>query len=175
MLIIFRFCNTLCQARVKSLGFASWRHGFSLLSLDTKPTLRAKRASFGRGKLNAQFAWTWFKISVIFVKRWRRIFYIWSAMHSALYYHLEHGNASRCILAITYLLASNASIFCSAPPLGCGSGHRLGRIFYGLLHLSERSRTIEVRITTLSAQNTRKISRPKLLGSVYLIGSFQTF
>ena len=48
-------------------------------------------------------------------------------MHSALYYHLEHSNASRCILAITYLLASNASIFCSAPPLGCGMHSRLGR------------------------------------------------
>ena len=39
-----------------------------------------------------------------------------SAMHSALYYHLEHSNASRCILAITYLLASNASG-------GMGNGH----------------------------------------------------
>ena len=141
-------------------------------------------------------------------------------MHSALYYHLEHGNASRCILAITYLLASNASIFCSAPPLGCGihsplryqtanngtswrlicasrarsrTDVRLGRasracspptctilrrlikLVWASLLLSERSRTLEVRITTLSAQNTRKISRPKLLGSVYLIGSFQTF
>ena len=74
-----------------------------------------------------------------------------------------------------YPLASNASIFCSALALRRGSVHRLGRIFYGLLHLSERSRTIEVRVTTLSAQNTRKISRPKLLGSVYLIGSFQAF
>ncbi len=47
------------------------------------------------------------------------------AMHSTLYFRLKHANASRCILAITYPLASNASIFCSAPPLGCGSVHLL--------------------------------------------------
>ena len=31
------------------------------------------------------------------------------AMHSTLYFRLKHANASRCILAITYPLASNAS------------------------------------------------------------------
>ena len=96
-------------------------------------------------------------------------------MHSALLLRSKHGDFCAVSSRLFYPLASNASIFCSALALRRGSVHRLGRIFYGLLHLSERSRTIEVRVTTLSAQNTRKISRPKLLGSVYLIGSFQAF
>ena len=44
------------------------------------------------------------------------------AMHSTLYFRLKHANASRCILAITYPLAS---IFCSALALRRGSGPRL--------------------------------------------------
>ena len=52
---------------------------------------------------------------------------------------------------------------------------RLERIFCVLLRLSERSRTIEVRVTTLSAQNLRKIFRSMLRDYVYLIGSMPTF
>ena len=48
---------------------------------------------------------------------------------------------------------------------------RLEQIFCVLLRLSERSRTIEVRVTTLSAQNLHKIFRSMLRDYVYLIGS----
>ena len=52
---------------------------------------------------------------------------------------------------------------------------RLERIFCVLLRLSERSRTIEVRVTTLSAQNLHKIFRSMLRDYVYLIDSMPTF
>ena len=52
---------------------------------------------------------------------------------------------------------------------------RLEQIFCVLLRLSERSRTIEVRVTTLSAQNLHKIFRSMLRDYVYLIGSMPTF
>ena len=52
---------------------------------------------------------------------------------------------------------------------------RLEQIFCVLLRLSERSRTIEVRVTTLSAQNLRKIFRSMLRDCVYLIDSMPTF
>ena len=51
---------------------------------------------------------------------------------------------------------------------------RLEQIFCVLLRLSERSRTIEVRVTTLSAQNLHKIFRSMLRDYVYLIGSMPT-
>ena len=47
-------------------------------------------------------------------------------------------------------------IFCSAPPLGCGTFHRFNRLVWASLRLSERSRTIEVRVTTLSPQTCTK-------------------
>ena len=52
---------------------------------------------------------------------------------------------------------------------------RLEQIFCVLLRLSERSRTIEVRVTTLSAQNLHKIFRSMLRDYVYLIDSMPTF
>ena len=52
---------------------------------------------------------------------------------------------------------------------------RLEQIFCVLLRLSERSRTIEVRVTTLSAQKLHKIFRSMLRDYVYLIDSMPTF
>ena len=52
--------------------------------------------------------------------------------------------------------SAQTSHFCSAPPLGCGTSRRFGRLVWASLHLSERSRTIEVRVTTLSPQTCTK-------------------
>ena len=65
----FDFAILFSMREWKSFEFSSKRHGFSLLPINTKPTLRTSCAGFGRGKRNARFAWTQFKISVIFVKR----------------------------------------------------------------------------------------------------------
>ena len=78
-------------------------------------------------------------------------------------------------LVLSERFSAQTSPFCSALALRRGTSRRLGRFFCGLLHLSERSRTIEVRVTTLSAQNTRKITRPILLGCVYRIDPLQAY
>ena len=46
--------------------------------------------------------------------------------------------------------------FCSALALRRGTDHRFKRLVWASLHLSERSRTIEVRVTTLSPQTCTK-------------------
>ena len=50
-------------------------------------------------------------------------------MHSALLLRSKHGDFCAVSSRLFYPLASNASIFCSAPPLGCGSVHVLGGSF----------------------------------------------
>ena len=91
----------------------------------------------------------------------------------------KHGNLfcrALCFgLVLSERFSAQTSPFCSALALRRGTARRLGRFFCGLLLLSERSRTIEVRVTTLSAQNTRKITRPILLGCVYRIDPLQTY
>ena len=91
----------------------------------------------------------------------------------------KHGNLfcrALCFgLVLSERFSAQTSPFCSALALRRGTSRRLGRFFCGLLHLSERSRTIEVRVTTLSAQNARKITRPILLGCVYRIDPLQAY
>ena len=55
-------------------------------------------------------------------------------------------------LVLSERFSAQTSHLCSAPPLGCGTSRRFERLVWASLHLSERSRTIEVRITTLSPQ-----------------------
>ena len=52
--------------------------------------------------------------------------------------------------------AASTRLFCSALPLGRGLFHRFKRLVWASLRLSERSRTIEVRVTTLSPQTCTK-------------------
>ena len=49
-----------------------------------------------------------------------------------------------------------ARLLCSALALRRGTFRRFERLVWASLHLSERSRTIEVRVTTLSAQTCTK-------------------
>ena len=49
-----------------------------------------------------------------------------------------------------------ASLLCSALALRRGTSRRFERLVWASLHLSERSRTIEVRVATLSAQTCTK-------------------
>ena len=76
------------------------------------------------------------------------------------------GESSPCY---AYCFAIRTGFFCSALALRRGSVYRFKRLVWASLRLSERSRTIEVRVTTLSP-----LARLKLLGSVYPIGSFLT-
>ena len=55
-------------------------------------------------------------------------------------------------LGLSERFSAQTSHLCSAPPLGCGTSRRFERLVWASLHLSERSRTIEVRVTTLSLQ-----------------------
>ena len=105
----FDFAILFYQVRVKAWDSLLGVTGFPYCRLIQSQLCALRAPGFWGGKRNARFAWTQFKISVIFVKLLRHIFYIWLTMHSALYYHLEHGNASRCILCLFCLLASNAS------------------------------------------------------------------
>ena len=87
--------------------------------------------------------------------------HLWGA---AFIHRLGIKRASRA-RSRTDVRLGRASRACS-PPI-CTILRRLIKLVCALLRFRERSRTIEVQLTTLSAQNTRKISRPKLLGSVY--------
>ena len=58
----------------------------------------------------------------------------------------------RCVAVLSEEFCAETSHLCSAPPLGCGTSRRFERLVWASLRLSERSRTIEVRITTLSPQ-----------------------
>ena len=78
---------------------------------------------------------------------------------------LGRGHGASRARSRTDVRLGRASRACS-PPI-CTILRRLIKLVCALLRFRERSRTIEVQLTTLSAQNTRKISRPKLLGSVY--------
>ena len=59
-------------------------------------------------------------------------------------------------LVLSERFSAQTSHLCSAPPLGCGTSRRFERLVWASLHLSERSRTIEVRVATLSAQTCTK-------------------
>ena len=75
----------------------------------------------------------------------------------------DSGVTAKCrrnflsVLAVeTSVFCAGASLLCSALALRRGTFRRFERLVWASLHLSERSRTIEVRVATLSAQTCTK-------------------
>ena len=79
-------------------------------------------------------------------------------------------------LVLSERFSAQTSHFCSAPPLGCGTFHRFERLVWASLHLSERSRTIEVRVTTLSAQTcTKSLTQSYMVLPIEYLISVQSY
>ena len=62
----------------------------------------------------------------------------------------------RCVAVLSEEFCAQTSLLCSALALRRGTSRRFERLVWASLHLSERSRTIEVRVATLSAQTCTK-------------------